>query len=216
MQQNQATILSGANALYVSELYGRFATDPGSVDPSWAEFFGQLGDEGRSVLAELQGPPWGKNGAKVIGAANPDAAPAPKKAARRTVGRRTAPRDYRFGPRPDADPRLPRPRPSRRRSRSAWACRIAAPFAELDYRSFGFTEADLDRPIFIDNVLGLETATLREIVRDRAPPPIAARSASSSPISRIRRRKAGSRSASSRSTTRPSSPNAASSPSSNG
>ena len=81
MQQNQETILSGANAIYVSELYARFASDPGSVDPSWAEFFGQIGDEGRTVLAELQGPPWGKNGAKVIGAANPDAVPAPKKAA---------------------------------------------------------------------------------------------------------------------------------------
>ena len=32
-------------------------------------------------------------------------------------------------------------------------------------RDVGFTNADLDRPIFIDNVLGRETATLREIVR---------------------------------------------------
>ena len=36
--------------------------------------------------------------------------------------------------------------------------------AELDPRSYGFTEADYDRPIFIDNVLGLEFGTLREIV----------------------------------------------------
>ena len=35
---------------------------------------------------------------------------------------------------------------------------------ELDYRTYGFTEADLDRPIFIANVLGRETATLREII----------------------------------------------------
>jgi 2-oxoglutarate dehydrogenase E1 component len=35
---------------------------------------------------------------------------------------------------------------------------------ELDPRSYGFTEADLDRKIFIDHVLGLEFATLREIV----------------------------------------------------
>ena len=39
------------------------------------------------------------------------------------------------------------------------------PHPELDYRSYGFTDADLDREIFIDNVLGLETATLRTIVR---------------------------------------------------
>ena len=36
--------------------------------------------------------------------------------------------------------------------------------AEILPKSFGFGEADLDRPIFIDNVLGLETATIREIV----------------------------------------------------
>ena len=35
---------------------------------------------------------------------------------------------------------------------------------ELDPRSYGFGEADLDRKIFLDKVLGLEFATMREIV----------------------------------------------------
>ncbi|MGF1463765.1 MAG: 2-oxoglutarate dehydrogenase E1 component [Maricaulaceae bacterium] len=35
---------------------------------------------------------------------------------------------------------------------------------ELDPASYGFTEADYDRPIFIDNVLGLETATVRQML----------------------------------------------------
>ncbi len=39
-----------------------------------------------------------------------------------------------------------------------------APHSELDPSNYGFTEEDLDRPIFIDNVLGLETATMRQIV----------------------------------------------------
>jgi 2-oxoglutarate dehydrogenase E1 component len=38
------------------------------------------------------------------------------------------------------------------------------PHPELDPRSYGFTEADMDRPIFIDNVLGLEMASMREII----------------------------------------------------
>ena len=37
---------------------------------------------------------------------------------------------------------------------------------ELDYRTYGFTEADLDREIFINNVFGREPTTLREIVAD--------------------------------------------------
>src|SRR5215208_2903535 len=37
--------------------------------------------------------------------------------------------------------------------------------ADLTPAFHGFTEADLDRPIFICGVLGFETATVREIVR---------------------------------------------------
>src|SRR5262249_14661311 len=36
---------------------------------------------------------------------------------------------------------------------------------ELRPETYGFTAADLDRPIFIDRVLGLETATIRQILR---------------------------------------------------
>ena len=35
---------------------------------------------------------------------------------------------------------------------------------ELDPKSYGFKDEDLDRPIFIDNVLGLQIASMREIV----------------------------------------------------
>ena len=35
---------------------------------------------------------------------------------------------------------------------------------ELDPRTYGFTDADLDRPIFLDKVLGLEFGTVRQIV----------------------------------------------------
>jgi 2-oxoglutarate dehydrogenase E1 component len=35
---------------------------------------------------------------------------------------------------------------------------------ELDPASYGFNEADMDRPIFIDNVLGLEKGSVRQII----------------------------------------------------
>ncbi len=35
---------------------------------------------------------------------------------------------------------------------------------ELDPKSYGFTDADMDRPIFIDNVLGLQMASMRQII----------------------------------------------------
>ena len=66
---------------------------------------------------------------------------------------------------------------------------------ELMPESYGFTEADLDRPIFIDHVMGLDTATMRQILaifRRRT----AARLAFSSRTLPIRRKRAGFRSAS--------------------
>ncbi|MGB4101589.1 MAG: 2-oxoglutarate dehydrogenase E1 component [Alphaproteobacteria bacterium] len=36
--------------------------------------------------------------------------------------------------------------------------------SDLDPKNYGFTEADYDRPIFIDGVLGLESATLQQIL----------------------------------------------------
>src|SRR6185295_1909964 len=36
--------------------------------------------------------------------------------------------------------------------------------AELDPHTYGFSDADLDRKIFIDKVLGLEFATVREML----------------------------------------------------
>ncbi len=35
---------------------------------------------------------------------------------------------------------------------------------ELDPKSFGFAEADMDRPIYLDNVLGMETGTMRQVL----------------------------------------------------
>ena len=43
-------------------------------------------------------------------------------------------------------------------------CRWRRTKQELDPKSYGFTEADLDRKIFLDMVLGLEFASMREIV----------------------------------------------------
>jgi 2-oxoglutarate dehydrogenase E1 component len=42
--------------------------------------------------------------------------------------------------------------------------RDQTPHPELDPRSYGFTDADMDRPIFIDNVLGLQMASMRQIM----------------------------------------------------
>jgi 2-oxoglutarate dehydrogenase E1 component len=166
---SQASFLTGANATYVSELYARYSENPGSVDSSWAQFFGGLNDDGRQVVAELKGANWNRHPNQVIGVAeevDPKAKKADGKAPDNKAGasaeevRRAALdsiralmliRSYRVRGHLQAnlDPLGMQPPTSH---------------PELDYRSYGFTEADLDRPIFIDNVLGMETASLRTIV----------------------------------------------------
>ena len=87
---------------------------------------------------------------------------------RRSLGPRRPAGDARFRPCADDDPRLPDARPSARRARPARHRRPGNDHEELHPASYGFTEADYDRKIFIDNVLGMEFATVREMTGDPA------------------------------------------------
>jgi len=66
------TILSGTNLTFVAEIYSRFLTNPNSVDPSWAQFFNELGDDNNSLLKELQGASWNRFESSVIGQVSPE------------------------------------------------------------------------------------------------------------------------------------------------
>ncbi|MGE0120446.1 MAG: 2-oxoglutarate dehydrogenase E1 component [Dongiaceae bacterium] len=163
MQSTDASILSGPNAAFIAELYARYVEDPASVDPSWQRFFAELQDDGRSVLQDLRGASWAPRQPVVIvngmsGGAVPVAAPgligveAMKAAAKDSIRARMLIRAYRVRGHLEAnlDPLQLKPR---------------EPHPELDPRTYGFTDADMDRPIYIDYLLGHETATLRQILQ---------------------------------------------------
>jgi 2-oxoglutarate dehydrogenase E1 component len=155
-----ASAFSGANAAFLADSYARWAANPSSVDSSFADLFAAMNDEARSVLEDASGATWApRNGFSEI--EEEHAAP-PRSGALPTDQIRAATisslralmliRSYRVRGHLEAqlDPlRMQTP----------------APHPELDPKSYGFTEADLDRPIFIDYVLGLETATLRQIMQ---------------------------------------------------
>jgi 2-oxoglutarate dehydrogenase E1 component len=155
-----ASAFTGANAAFLAEIYARWAADPGSVDPSFADLFAALNDESRAVLEDAAGASWAPRPA----AFSPEPAPTPARA-------------------PAGAPRADQVRdaiiPSLRalmlirsyRVRGHLEARldplgltVPKSHPELDPATYGFTAADLDRPIFIDNVLGRESATLHEIV----------------------------------------------------
>src|ERR1700739_3771705 len=50
-----ASAFSGANAAFLGEQYARWAANPHSVDPTFAELFGALNDDARAVLEEAPG-----------------------------------------------------------------------------------------------------------------------------------------------------------------
>jgi 2-oxoglutarate dehydrogenase E1 component len=163
MQPIDTSILSGPNAAFIAELYARYVEDPGSVDAGWQRFFAELQDDGRSVLQDLRGASWApRRPAVIVNGAPAAVAPAMaggavdieamKAAAKDSIRARMLIRAYRVRGHLEAnlDPLQLRPR---------------EPHPELDPRTYGFTEADMDRPIYIDYLLGHETATLRQIVQ---------------------------------------------------
>jgi 2-oxoglutarate dehydrogenase E1 component len=186
MQPIETSFLSGPNAAFVVELYARYAEDPESVEPGWRTFFASLGEEGTAALADLRGASWAPRHPEIIGngataqgvtpAARPVSPAGPPARCNGAVALQPAPQAaagaaeeaLRAAAR-DSIRALMLIRSHRVRGHleadlDPLGLKPIDPHPELDYKSYGFTEADLDRTIFINNVMGLEQATLRQII----------------------------------------------------
>jgi len=167
MTQDVETILSGTNLTFVAEVYARYLENPHSVDSSWAKYFNELGDDTASIMQELQGASWNRCEPSVIGQHTPAEAAvqtsqAPANTSQISASTRAATlqsiralmmiRAYRV-----RGHLIARFDPLGLEGNES--------HPELDYRSYGFTDADMDQQIFIDHVLGLEFATLRQILQ---------------------------------------------------
>src|SRR5579863_3205139 len=172
----ETSFLYGGNAGFVEDLHAKWAADPSSVEPSWRAFFASLRDRVDEVMKAGAPPPWTPPpmetprpdwlsaidglwpamGAKLeakIGAVQPAASPDEVRA--RTLDSLRAImmiRAYRM-------------RGHLKANLDPLGLAITQGDAtELDPARYGFSEADYDRPIFLDYVLGLETASVREIL----------------------------------------------------
>lgn len=179
-----SSFLQGANAAYIDELYASFEKDPASVEPQWQEFFKSLRDTPDDVRKNADGPSWEK--------ANWPQAPRDELTSaldgnwvqvEKAVGAKLAAKAKEAGladgKSVSAADLTQATRDSVRALMLIRAYRMRGHFhanldplglepkrdhEELDPRTYGFTDADLDRKIFLDHVLGLDYATLREIV----------------------------------------------------
>ena len=174
------SFLDGGNAAYVEDLYSRYLANPAAVDADWQAFFQSLKDGRAEAASAVSGPSWRPRNwptrpqddwvaaltgdwgevAKVVGDKIKSKAQATgveltstdvQQATRDSIHALMLIRAYRARGHFHAnlDPLGLEPPKNE---------------ADLDPRSYGFTDSDLDRPIFLDKVLGLEFATLREIL----------------------------------------------------
>ena len=173
MQQSEQTFLSGPNAAFVVELYARYAEDPQSVDPDWRAYFASLGEEAAAALADLKGPSWAPRKAELVvngvpapslPAPGPNGAAEPGAIALTPAALRAAASD---SIRAIAYIRVYRVRGHLEADLDPLGLKPIQPHPELDPRTYGFSEADMDRPIYIGNLLGLETPTLAPDRRTR-------------------------------------------------
>ncbi|MEO1797599.1 MAG: 2-oxoglutarate dehydrogenase E1 component [Pseudomonadota bacterium] len=179
-QFHASSFMQGHNAEYLEQLYARYANDPNAVDAAWAEFFRQMGDAELDVKADAQGPSWARGdwppapnddltsaltgeypveakaaGQKIVEKAKEAKVEVSddqvKRAVLDSMRALMIIRAYRIRGHlaADLDPLGMREMPAR---------------PELDPASYGFAEADMDRPIFLDNVLGLQVGTMRQIL----------------------------------------------------
>jgi 2-oxoglutarate dehydrogenase E1 component len=154
----QTAFLYGGNSAFIEDLYARYLEDPATVDPSWRAYFDELGPDTRALFELSQAAlrprrderlrePLPATGAAVVDLGG-------ERARRLIIDHLRVVmliRAYRVRGHllADLDP---------------LGLARGKHHPELDPKAYGFSEADLDREFFLDNVLGLEKATLRRIV----------------------------------------------------
>ena len=162
-QNIDQSFLSGANATFINDLHKEWKANPNSVPKEWDLWFKNNGDD--VVLDD--GPSWAKKNSQVIGAI--DTVASVRAVARGIAGK---------GDLSATDLRAATT-DSIRAIMLIRAFRINGHLLakldplnlqegdvhpELNPKTYGFKDDDWDRPIFIDNVLGMESATLRQIM----------------------------------------------------
>src|SRR6201984_2165607 len=174
------SFLYGANAPYIEDLYARYETDPKSVDAEWQSLFQSLKDDPREVSENARGPSWRRldwplpERSELVVALDGDWTEVGK-----ALGEKVKAQAQGGGVEiPSADVERAT-RDSIRALMLIRAYRARGHFhanldplglqppgkeEELEPSTYGFGEADFDRPIFLDKVLGLEFGTIRQII----------------------------------------------------
>src|SRR4051794_39832975 len=176
----RSSFLYGGNADYIEELQARYETEPQSVDAEWQAYFESLKENAADVVKNARGPSWQRadwpqpERSDLTAALGGDWSEVEK-----TVGDKVKAKAQTKGVELSTVEVQQAARDSIHALMLIRAYRARGHFhakldplgleprkneEELDPRSYGFSEADMDRKIFLDKVLGLEFASVREII----------------------------------------------------
>lgn len=186
----QTSFLNGVNAPYVEEMQAQYEANPGSVSDEWRHFFESLHedraggrvDDASTPHPSSSEPSWGIPVNALLGGDGDTIAALTGDYGELAAGLRDRIKERAhtqgFEMSPAASLRAIQD--SIRMIMLIRAYRVMGHLVadldplglsdrrvhkELKPETYGFTDADLDRPIFIDRYLGLETATVRQVVR---------------------------------------------------
>jgi 2-oxoglutarate dehydrogenase E1 component len=175
----KTSFLSGTNSSYIEKLYAKYVENPASIPDSWRQFFEGLGDQKDNII-ENQGPSWAPSNIKYISNGDLDVYEKylPKNLNGNSIKEkiveknRTLSGDEKFDvERSTID--------SVRAIMMIRAYRIRGHLIadldplqlqekhhhpELNPETYGFKKEDRNRKIFLDKFLGLEYATVNEIL----------------------------------------------------
>ena len=181
----RTSFLNAANAPYIEDMQSEYERNPGAVSDEWRHFFESLKEDPNSGdTSSNGGPAWaqplatllsdGPVDKDLVGALTGDYGEV-ERTIRGKLERHAQQTGAEFSPAAS----IRATRDSIRALMLIRAYRVIGHLAadldplgladrrvhrELLPETYGFTEADLDNPIFIDRVMGLETATMRQIL----------------------------------------------------
>src|SRR5205809_1953091 len=176
----RTSFLYGRDADYIENHYARYETDPTAVDAGWRAFLESLKDTPADVMTSVHGPSWQPpHGPQPARSELVSALDGDWREVEKGVSDKVKARAQSGGVELSAAQVQQATRDSIHALMLIRAYRARGHFyANLDPlgleplhdeedlypRSYGFGDADMDRKIFLDKVLGLEFGTLREIL----------------------------------------------------
>lgn len=156
------TPLYGANSTYIEELYELYLENPANVDESWKSFFADMGDSVNAVIKEHNGASWAPRNLTVVGAKDPDALP------KKPAGGAT-PADTQVACKDSIGAlmliRAYKVRGNLLANLDPLGLKGGMTHADLNPATYGFSDADYDRPIYLAGAFGLEYATLNDLIK---------------------------------------------------